>query len=104
MIVRIINVYVIPEQIDAFRAATLKNQQSSLEEPGVLRFDVLQDQADPGIFVLYEVYRSDEATLAHKETNHYSEWKETVEPMMARARERRDLSVIGPTEEARWKS
>jgi quinol monooxygenase YgiN len=32
--------------------------------------------------VLYEVYRDEEAAAAHKETEHYKKWRETVAPMM----------------------
>ena len=36
-----------PERVEDFLAATLVNARASLAEPGVLRFDVIQDQADP---------------------------------------------------------
>ena len=102
MIVRIINVYVKPERIEEFKSITVKNHQASLEEEGVLRFDVLQDIDDPGVFVLYEVYRSERAALAHKDTPHYAEWKTAVESMMAQDRKRSEYAAIAPGREESW--
>lgn len=102
MIVRVIHVYVVEDSVDAFRKATVANHRASVREPGVLRFDVLQDEDDPGHFVLYEVYRSQEATEAHKATDHYASWKQTVGPMMAKARERAEFSVVAPESESDW--
>lgn len=76
-------VQVKPEDIEGFRAASLENARNSVQEPGIARFDVLQQNDDPTRFVLVEIYRSVEATLAHKETPHYAKWRDTVAPMMA---------------------
>jgi autoinducer 2-degrading protein len=102
MIVRVINVYVKPESVDEFRDATRKNHEGSIREPGVLRFDVLQNAERPTEFVLYEVYTDDGATVAHKETTHYAEWKKTVTPMMAKDRESASFNVVAPLEPAKW--
>ena len=67
-----------------------------MEEPGIACFDVLQDEADPTHFVLNEVYRSIEATVAHKETAHYAAWRDTVAPMMARPRQAVRFSAVYP--------
>ena len=66
--------------------ATLANARSSLKEPGVVRFDVLQQQDDRAHFVLVEVYRDAAAAAAHKETPHYPVWRDAVAPMMAEPR------------------
>lgn len=66
-----------PGTEEAFKAASLENARNSALEPGVARFDVLQDQADPTQFVLVEVYKTAEAPAAHKETAHYLKWRET---------------------------
>ena len=63
-----------PEMIEAFKEATVKNASNSIKEPGVIRFDLLQQQDDPAKFVISEVYKSAEAIAAHKETEHYAEW------------------------------
>jgi (4S)-4-hydroxy-5-phosphonooxypentane-2,3-dione isomerase len=104
MIVRIINVYVKEERIDEFKDATIINHNGSLSEPGVLRFDVLQDSNDRSHFVLYEVYKSESATEQHKLTVHYSKWKSTVESMMSKQRESVSFSAVAPTEETMWQS
>lgn len=86
MIVVHVHVQVKPEYLEAFTAATLENARHSLQEPGVARFDVVQQADNPTSFVLVEAYRSQEATVAHKETAHYQRWRDTVAPMMAEPR------------------
>ncbi|HEX5171187.1 MAG TPA: antibiotic biosynthesis monooxygenase [Cyclobacteriaceae bacterium] len=87
MIVTLVHVYVKPEFIDAFIEATRLNHESSVQEPGNLRFDILQDSNDQSKFVLYEAYASERAVTAHKETPHYAKWRDTVTPWMAKPRE-----------------
>lgn len=86
MLIVHVHVSVKPESIEAFRQASIENASASLGEPGVARFDVIQQQDDPSKFVLVEVYRSAEAAAAHKETAHYAKWRDTVAPMMAQPR------------------
>ncbi|MEJ5238905.1 putative quinol monooxygenase [Limisphaera sp. VF-2] len=83
MLVVHVHVQVKPECMQAFLDATLANARESLKEPGVARFDVLQQEDDPTRFVLVEVYRSAEAPAAHKATPHYAAWRDAVAPMMA---------------------
>ena len=78
-----VHIQVKPDQVDAFKAACIENSRNSLQEPGIARFDVLQQQDDPTRFLLVEVYRSAEAPAAHKQTAHYREWAEAVADMMA---------------------
>ena len=82
-----VDVAVIPDQIAGFLAATEENAHASRQEPGIVRFDVLSDRADPGHVVLVEVYRGEEAAAAHKDTGHYQRWRDIVAPMMARPRQ-----------------
>ena len=86
MLVVVVNVHVVEEGIEAFRAATLVNARASLLEPGVLRFDVLQRRDDPARFVLVEGYKNERAPVAHRETAHYKTWRDTVAPLMASPR------------------
>jgi len=81
-----VSVHVKPDRIDAFKAATIDNARHSIEEPGIARFDVLQQAGEPARFVLTEVYRSPEAAAAHKETAHYLRWRDTVADMIAEPR------------------
>ena len=79
-------VHVTPESVDAFRAATVENARNSVKEPGVVRFDVIQQDEDPTQFVLVEIYRTDDDPARHKETAHYAVWRDTVASMMAEPR------------------
>ena len=83
MLIVHVNIQVKPDQVDAFKAACIENSRNSLQEPGIARFDVLQQQDDATRFVLVEAYRSALAPAAHKQTAHYREWAETVADMMA---------------------
>ena len=79
-------VYVKADQVEAFRQASLENAHNSVQEPGIARFDVIQQNDDPTRFVLVEVYRTKEDPARHKETNHYKKWRDTVADMMAEPR------------------
>ena len=79
-------VHVKPESADAFIAATLENARNSIREPGVVRFDVVQQEDDPTRFLLIEIYRTPADPARHKETAHYETWRDAVEPMMAEPR------------------
>ena len=83
MLVVLVHVQVKPDCVAAFKAATLENAQQSVQEPGVARFDVLQQAEQPDQFVLVEAYRTAEAPAQHKATSHYAKWRDTVESMMA---------------------
>lgn len=81
-----VHVHVKPDQVGAFREATVENARHSVHETGIARFDVCQQQDDPTRFVLVEVYRTTAAIAAHKDTAHYAVWRDTVSPMMAEPR------------------
>ena len=94
-----IDIAVIPEQLDAFLAATEENAAASRREAGILRFDVLSDRTDASHLVFVEVYRDEPAAAAHKETSHYARWRDTVAPMMARPRQPTRLVNTSPDDE-----
>jgi (4S)-4-hydroxy-5-phosphonooxypentane-2,3-dione isomerase len=105
MLVVHVHVRVRPERVDDFLAATLPNARASVEqEPGVLRFDVIQDGADPAHVVLVEVYRDADASAAHKQTAHYATWRDTVAEMMAEPRASQTFTPVFPTDGERWAS
>lgn len=81
-----VSIHVNRDCVDEFIGASRANAAASLGEPGVARFDVVQALDDPTRFVLVEAYRSEEAVAAHKETDHYATWRDTVAPMMAEPR------------------
>ena len=86
MLVVHVHVHVKPECIEAFRQATIENARNSAQEPGIARFDVVQQVEDPARFTLVEAYRTVEATTAHKATAHYARWRDAVADMMAEPR------------------
>lgn len=86
MIIVHVHARVRPEFIDAFKETTIENAQHSVKEPGIVRFDLIQEELDPTRFVLVEIYRDEDAVQAHKQTAHYAKWRQTVEPMMAEPR------------------
>jgi quinol monooxygenase YgiN len=100
MLIVHVQVRVKPDAVGSFIEATLENARLSLLEPGVARFDVLQDKASQESFVLNEVYRSAEAALEHKATAHYLKWRDTVAEMLAEPRASRQFLNTFPDDEA----
>ena len=86
LIVVHVSAHVLPDAVEAFRAASLDNARESVREPGVARFDVVQSTEDPTRFVLVEVYRTPDAPAAHKQTAHYARWRDAVADLMAEPR------------------
>ena len=87
-----------PDQIDAFKQACVANASASLQEPGIARFDVLEDPEQPERFLLVEVYRTKDDPARHRETNHYQAWKTAVEAMMAGPRTKQVYDNVFPDE------
>ncbi|MCP5418971.1 MAG: antibiotic biosynthesis monooxygenase [Gammaproteobacteria bacterium] len=96
-------VHVKPDQVEAFKAASLANASNSVQEPGIARFDVIQQQNDPTRFVLVEVYRTPQDPDRHKETTHYMAWRDTVADMMAEPRTSIKFTNVFPNEQG-WDS
>lgn len=96
-----VHIHVVPDQLDAFIAATKANAEASLGEPGIRRFDLVQQADDPTRFVLIEAYIEPDAQLRHRETAHYALWRDTVAPMMASPRSAVKFESVYPEAE-RW--
>ena len=88
-----------PEHVEAFQAATLENARNSVREPGIARFDIIQQQDDPARFLLVEVYRTLDDPAKHKETAHYQKWRDTVADMMAEPRTSIKYTNVFPDEQ-----
>lgn len=99
MLIVHVHVHVKPESIEAFRRASLENARNSVREPGIARFDVLQNRDDRARFVLVEVYRTAEAPAQHKATAHYQLWRDTVAGMMAEPRTSVQYDNVFPDDE-----
>ncbi len=100
MLIVHVHVRVKAEFIEAFKEATLENARRSVQEPGIARFEVMQQADDPARFLLVEAYRSSEAPARHKETAHYATWRDKVAPMMAEPRASVKYSNIYPANES----
>ena len=96
MVIVHVHVRVVPDGIEAFREASLANARASVEEPGVARFDVIQQEDDPTRWELIEVYRTPDAAAAHKATAHYVAWRDTVAPLMAEPRSSTRYRAVFP--------
>jgi quinol monooxygenase YgiN len=94
-------VHVKPEAVQAFQMSSAENARHSVQEPGIARFDVIQQQSDPTRFVLVEVYRTADDPARHKETEHYAVWRDAVAPMMAEPRTSILYRNVYPDED-RW--
>jgi quinol monooxygenase YgiN len=86
MLIVQVHAHVKPESVEAFKEATVANARQSVKEPGIARFDLIQQADDPTRFILVEVYRTPDAPARHKETAHYATWRDAVAPMMAEPR------------------
>lgn len=102
MLIVHVHVRIQPGRTWDFLTATLTNARASLGEPGVLRFDVIQDEGDPAHVVLVEVYRDAEAAAAHKREPHYVTWRDTVAEMMAEPRVSTKFAAVFPAAAGDW--
>jgi len=97
----LVHVHVKPEMVNAFKQATVENASDSVKEDGIARFDVIQQNDDATRFILVEVYKTADASAAHKETVHYLKWRDTVAEMMVEPRQGIKYTNIHP-EDAKW--
>lgn len=73
-----------PEMREKFLAAAHDDSTCSVrDEPGCMRFDVLQDNSDPNRFFFYEVYRDEAAVEAHRASAHYARWRAVASEVLA---------------------
>lgn len=84
--------------VEAFKEACVENAHHSVKEPGIARFDVIQQTDDPTRFVLVEIYRTPDDPARHKETVHYAQWAAAVGEMMAEPRTKLVYENVFPDE------
>jgi quinol monooxygenase YgiN len=98
-----VTVRVKPEHVAEFVDVALNNaEHAAQDEPGCLRFDVIQDRDDPNCFYYYEVYRDEAALAAHRQTSHFTSYFEKVQPWLAAPPERRFGTNVKPSDAA-WR-
>ena len=100
MLIVHVHVRVKPDRIADFIEASVENASNSVREAGIARFDVIQQADDPARFVLVEIYRDESAPARHRETAHYTKWRNAVEDMMAEPRTRVQFHAIFPPDAA----
>jgi autoinducer 2-degrading protein len=99
MLVVHVHVRVKPDDVEEFLVESRRNAAASLQEPGIRRFDVLQDEGDPAHVVLNEVYVDQASADAHKQTDHYARWRDAVADMMAQPRSSTRFTALFPGED-----
>jgi autoinducer 2-degrading protein len=102
MIVTLVYVHVKPEFVESFIEASKLNHENSIKERGNIRFDIIQLNEDPSAFIFYEVFEDEEAIANHKKTDHYLQWKSTVEPWMALPRKGIRYAALFPEKTEKW--
>ena len=102
MLIVHVHAHVKADCVEAFKEASVENARQSMKEPGIARFDVIQQADDPDRFVLYEVYRDEAGAKAHKQTAHYARWRQTVEPWMAEPRRGVQYFGLFPPNAVQW--
>jgi quinol monooxygenase YgiN len=102
MIAKWVKVRVKPDMrqkfLDAIEVDALGSEQ---DEPGCVRFNVLQDDADENVYYFYEVYRDEVAVEAHRAAPHYAVWKAAADTLDGPT-ERVECTSVFPTDETYW--
>ena len=101
MYIVLVHIKVKSEYVEAFSQASLRNAKHSIQEPGIARFDVIQETEDPTRFILIEVYQTPDDQLRHRETKHYQLWRDTVADMMEEPRQGIKYRNLFP-EDGKW--
>jgi autoinducer 2-degrading protein len=83
-LVLFVTVEIKPEQRDRFLQVIEDDATCSVrDEPGCLRFEVLQDEQDQNTYYFCEVYRDTAALDAHQQMPHFQRWREASEHVLA---------------------
>ncbi len=102
MRVALVTINIKPEFRDRFIEESVLEAQGSVQnEPGCIRFDILQDEQDPNRVYLYEVYRDAAAEEAHLQTPHFLRWDKATRDWFATPYEIAECETVYP-EEADW--
>jgi (4S)-4-hydroxy-5-phosphonooxypentane-2,3-dione isomerase len=96
MHIALVTIHVKADFIQEFIEATQDNVRHSMQEAGVARFYLIQNQQEPTNFVLVEVFHDSEAPAKHKETAHYQRWRDRVAGMMATPRQSTTYTDLFP--------
>jgi (4S)-4-hydroxy-5-phosphonooxypentane-2,3-dione isomerase len=67
---------------------------SERDEPGCLRFNVLQDAQDQDVYYFFEIYRDEAALEAHRAAPHYAVWRAAADTLDGPTQASRCLPVF----------
>ena len=99
MQILLVEVNVKPERLDEFlELIKYDAEHSENDEPGCLRFDVLQDNSDPNKFFFYEVYLDENAVKAHQAAPHYARWRAVASEVLAEPTQANRCTTLFPKE------
>ena len=102
MIALIVEINIKPGFKDQFMASMLGDARgSNNDEPGCLRFDVLQDNEDENKIHLFEVYEDEAAVEAHRNAPHFIKWREECADWFATENIRKLATPVYPVPE-KW--
>jgi len=103
MLVNLVKVRIKPQHRQRFLEAIEHDALASeRDEPGCLRFNVLQDSADADVYYFYEVYRDEAALEAHRAMPHYAVWREAAAEVLDGQPERTLCQTVIPSAAAYW--
>ena len=103
MLAIFVKVRIKPDKRDKFLKAIEHDQiHSEGDEPGCLRFNVLQDQKDQNVYYFYEVYKDQAAIEAHRAAPHYAVWREAAAECLDGPTERVEASTVFPSDRKYW--
>jgi (4S)-4-hydroxy-5-phosphonooxypentane-2,3-dione isomerase len=84
--------------LDAIEVDALGSER---DEPGCLRFNVLQDENDPNVYYFFEVYKDQAALEAHRAMPHYATWRAAADTLDGPTEPTRCATVF-PSARAYW--
>ena len=97
-----VKVRVKPEGRERFlKAIEVDAIGSERDEPGCLRFNVLQDQQDANVYYFFEVYRDEAALEAHRAAPHYAVWRAAADTLDGPAQATR-CDTVFPSATGYW--
>jgi quinol monooxygenase YgiN len=84
MYINLVELDIVPAEIDKFMAAIKENGAAAVKEPGCRVFDIAVSSKDPNHILLFEVYDNAAALDAHRTTDHFKKYQGTTANMVAK--------------------
>jgi (4S)-4-hydroxy-5-phosphonooxypentane-2,3-dione isomerase len=103
MLVNLVKVRIRPGQRQRFLDAIEYDAlHSESDEPGCLRFNVLQDTQDADVYYFYEIYTDAAALDAHRAAPHFEVWRTASADVLDGPAERTMCETVFPADRAYW--